>query len=364
MLQIKEIMMKPKLSEPLAIDCSSTDYNIQLTKALNWYNYEKDKKEGHAYLRNYIIKKYGREPLKTYDRIPLQKMIATYMWLAQLFNNGSKLNENHQTSLDKYVDELLQSERSTENISQPKVTPKVSIQDSINQKIPEVLGLVEGELDKMLFNGEDVDFYKFLKSNEIPQVYFSHIETFVKSKIDEYQEVQSSDDEQIKEGYSNFTKRRFSKVLDHLAKWVTAIQQYNDFKKANRKPRAKKEKSPSLQVAKLSFKKEDDELKLKSIAPTDIVGASQVWIYNTKYKKLTVYRSDSAKGIQVKGTTLQNYDPDLCEQKTLRKPAEVIKQVLSGGKIQLRKILSNLSTKNSPVNGRINDECILLRAIK
>ncbi len=95
-----------------------------------------------------------------------------------------------------------------------------------------------------------------------------------------------------------------------------------------------------------------------------MVGASQVWVYNSKYKKLAVYRTDSALGIQVKGTTLQNYDPELCEQKVVRRPEAFLPIVLQATKIQLRKIMENLTTKGSDVNGRINEECIILRAIK
>ena len=119
-----------------------------------------------------------------------------------------------------------------------------------------------------------------------------------------------------------------------------------------------------LQVSKLKFKREDIELKIKSVIPSEIVGSSQVWIYNTKYKKLAVYRTEAASGIEVKGSSLQNYDPDLSEQKTLRKPAETLKEVLSAGKIQLRRIIPELTTKETPVNGRINDECIIVRVIR
>lgn len=354
-----------KLVEPSAINCASENYNISLHKALNWYNYEKDKKAGHAFLRNYIIGKHGRSPLKVYDRIPLQNIVATYMWLAQLKNNGSVLSDTHQQNLDSYVDNLIavESSKIVEEII-PPTTPKASIQDLMLEKSKEIIGMLEGEFDKVVFNGEEIDLYKFLQANSIPQAYNQYIESWIKEKQSEFTFIQNSDDEQIKEGYSHITKRRMSKIISQLSEWIKSLENYSNFKKANKKPRAKKEKPPGQQVAKLSFKKEDQELNLKSITPTEIVGASQVWIYNTKTKKLAAYRSDSARGIQVKGTTLQNYDPDLSEQKTLRKPAETIKQVLSGGKIQLRKILTNLSTKNNPVNGRINEECILLRAIK
>ena len=94
------------------------------------------------------------------------------------------------------------------------------------------------------------------------------------------------------------------------------------------------------------------------------MGASQVWVYNCKYKKLAVYRSESAPGIQVKGSAMQNYMPEASEQKALRKPAETLKYLLTAGKIQLRKIITDLTTKVSPVTGRLNEDCVIVRVIK
>ena len=78
----------------------------------------------------------------------------------------------------------------------------------------------------------------------------------------------------------------------------------------------------------------------------------------------SVYRTDSALGIQVKGTTLQNYDPEASEQKTLRKPAEQLKELLSAGKIQLRKFMDNIKAVQSQVNGRLNADTLIVRTIK
>jgi len=114
----------------------------------------------------------------------------------------------------------------------------------------------------------------------------------------------------------------------------------------------------------INYKKEDTELGLKSVNPAEIVGASQVWVYNTKYKRLAAYRSDSALGIQVKGSTLQNYDPDMSEQKSIRRPEIIVNRVLTSSKVQLRKFLSDIETKEFELTGRINDECIIVRVIK
>jgi hypothetical protein len=125
-----------------------------------------------------------------------------------------------------------------------------------------------------------------------------------------------------------------------------------------------REKSPVQQVRTLRFKVTDDELGMKSVAPTDIIGAQQLWVYNSKTRKLALYKTDSARGIQCKGSTLQNYDPEMSKQKTLRRPAEQLKTLMEAGKIQLRKFMDDIGTKEQSVNGRINAEMLLLKIVK
>jgi len=50
--------------------------------------------------------------------------------------------------------------------------------------------------------------------------------------------------------------------------------------------------------------------------------------------------------------------------KTLRKPAEQLKQFADSGKVQLRTFLDKIKATEIKLNGRTNDQVILLKAIK
>ena len=84
----------------------------------------------------------------------------------------------------------------------------------------------------------------------------------------------------------------------------------------------------------------------------------------SKTKKLSVYKTESSAGIQVKGTTLQNYEPELSCTKTLRKPVETLAALSKAGKVQLRKFIDELSTKPQEVNGRVNTDMLIIRTVK
>ncbi len=78
---------------------------------------------------------------------------------------------------------------------------------------------------------------------------------------------------------------------------------------------------------------------------------------------LGVYNADNAKGLSVKGSTLQNFNEQTSIGKRLRKPAATIKELMEAGKVKIKKILPDLSTKESNLTGRMNSDTIILRIV-
>lgn len=351
-------------NEPRQIDYTTVGYVSQLSYAFNWYNQEKDKKDAISYLREYIKTTVGADGVKQFDKIPDNEISTTYGWVARMHFNGCQVGTKELHKLDSYVKEILVRVVAEKIIKVKDTASKPSVQDYMLEKVSEYLGELEGALDDYITAKKEFDLYKDLQARAIPKPYCTHIEQWVRRKAQEYITVYESTDPEIKEAYSNFTRPQLTRLIKLCSQCVEDVERYGEFKKANRKPRVKKQVAPGVQVAKLKYMREFAELGLKSVMASEIVGASQVWVYNTKYKRLAAYRTESTTGLQVKGTTLQNYDPDMCEQKALRKPAEVLKKVLTAGKVQLRRILPELTTKETSVNGRINEECIIIRVIK
>jgi hypothetical protein len=131
----------------------------------------------------------------------------------------------------------------------------------------------------------------------------------------------------------------------------------------SRKPRKRKQKTPEQLIAKLFYQEAYAPSDLKSEDPKKIIGAQQLWVYNTKTKKLGVYHSEDASGLSVKGSTITGYSESKSITRTLRKPDEVIPQVLNGGKVYLRNVFTDLTTKETLLNGRINTDTILLKIL-
>ena len=349
--------ISPYGNEPTGISHDQGNYTSRLSAAFNWYNQEKEKKDARNYLRQYTFS-LNKNLVKHIDDAPDQAIICTYGWLARLIVTGSSLSPKHLYKLTQYIDTLTAVKVPIKVVEVAVSRP--SVRENMEEKVKELLGELEGALDEV----EDFNMYQFLQSRNIPAAYAPYVMAFIQRKANEFIFVYESSSPDIKEGYSNFGKRKLTSVLKLLGQWKEDLEKYSQFKKANKKPRPKKIKSPIEQVSKLKYCKSLPDLNLTSINPVEIIGASQVWLYNSRYKKLAVYRSESSTGIQVKGNSLQNYDPDLCEQKSIRKPKETLLKVLESGKVQLRKLMSELNSKDSSVSGRINEDCLIVRVIK
>ena len=95
--------------------------------------------------------------------------------------------------------------------------------------------------------------------------------------------------------------------------------------------------------------------------PEMIVGAMQLWTFNTKTKELTKFVADDRSGLGVKGTTIQKFNNYSAMKKIGNKTEYFLDRIQSGGKIVLSKVLDEVNTKSSKPTGRINEHTILLR---
>lgn len=365
--RIEEMMQKMahgKEPEATEIDHTRPGYTVALMRAFNWYNYEKDLKTSRTYLRSWI-KKHQPAEVKNFDAVPDFYMRPVYGWLARLAEHGANLSPRDNTKLTETVAEMLKF--AVKATAQPDAedTPKrPSIQDALAAKQSEFLGELEGEIDNFILNDcrkTDFNLFKYLQGANSPKVFGTAVKTLLDRRIAEIAQVPH--DEQLAEAYSCFTATQRGRLENFLLELIEDGQRWADFKKANQKVRVKKAKPAGVQVAKLQYLKEFADLSLTSVSAPSIVGAQQLWVYNTKNKKLGCYLASGSTGFSVRGTSLQGYDPETSVQRTLRKPDIVTKQVLEAGKVQLRKVLTDLTTTETKLNGRINADTILLRVL-
>jgi hypothetical protein len=188
---------------------------------------------------------------------------------------------------------------------------------------------------------------------------FNHIEKLT----EEIELLLTKKDDQLTESYKFMKPKRQKVLLAFLIEIRDDIKRYMLNKKATRKTKAPTIMTADKQVSKIKYSKESVEYKIQSINPVSIIGASQLYTFNTKNRMLTEYLTSSPKGFEMKGTTLQNLNSS-SRSIRLRKPEDILPDIQSKSVSRINSIWKTLTTKQSVPNGRINNDTILVRVFK
>lgn len=325
--------------------------NIALIHALNWYQANKESKDAMNYINEYLKRN------KIEGKIDTTKTYATLGWVCRL----SLMGNNIGSAGEEYIKEKLK-EYLIKQVAVVDTQKMPNIQDRIDEKVSEIAGDIEGAVDDYIMTGfkTAVPPYSIMQ-DRAKGLHAQRIIDIFKKHRAEYDEAINSDDPQVKEGYSNFTKTQLKKLISYYDLIITDAMKISGEAKLTRKPRKRKAKSPDQIVSKMIYCEKDTELKLESISPKKILGAMQLWVYNVKTRKLGTYHASDASGLSVKGTTVINFSEMKSVCKTVRKPEVTIPEVINGGKLVLRNLLNNLTTTEKEMNGRINKDIVLLR---
>lgn len=360
-------------SEPSWADQdSSKNSNVDLIKALNWYNYSFSTKDAKEFVLDYA-KSVGRtkDELALIKSIPDNKFNRQLGWIARMMCVGHTPSEKTTKFFTKTYKETLRQATQVapvQELATASAAPEVSqvtIQQRIVDKSREEAGELEGLLDDFVLSKfkMSIDVENYIKNRKLSSVVLKKICDIFVPKSQHISDVIATKDAQIKEGYSNFSKVELKKMKEFMDSIIATSNKTAEVQKSVRKPRKKKEKPAAVLAAKVAFLAADEETGLKSIHPEKIIGANQVWVYNAKTRTLGVYFSDNAKGLSIKGTTIQNFKEDVSLCKKLRKPQETIKTLMEAGKVKLKQILPSLSTKESQLTGRINSDTMIVRVV-
>jgi hypothetical protein len=170
-------------------------------------------------------------------------------------------------------------------------------------------------------------------------------------------------DDDIKEAFGHLTAKTRKAYLAFYEKINTACDTYIITGKAQRKTRKPKAVSKERLVTKLKYKLNDSALGIASINPIELIDSQEVWVYNTKTRKLGVFHKDDlTTGMTVKGTTLLGFNEATSRQRTLRKPAEQLKDFKGNARTKYKKAFDALTTSDIKMKGRLNEHIIIIKA--
>jgi len=367
-------------SEPLFVN-QPTNRNSDLIRSFNWYSRFYGRKDAKDLIVQYLDLTGNDGIAKVIRKVDESNLNPSLCWLARLTLRGLQLTDEENKRLQDEINRLVKSvtdpeykESQLKVNKKPEVKVEVSrpnVQEIMKEKAREAAGEIEGMFDDYLLAGAKSTFSfkpvdELAKKNVLPQ----HIYIFTDAwnrKRNEIEEAMQGKDSQLVQAYGHYTKTQLKNILKFIDQCLSDFNSYVSIKKAAKaKPRTRKAVPVEKIVAKLKFMKvfkdAATKLDLISLHPIKLHGASEAWVYDTAKRKLHHYLADEySKTFTVKGNTLLGFDNNQSEVKTLRKPAEQLKEIM-GSKPAARKYFKDIKAVATSPNGRFNDAMVILKA--
>jgi hypothetical protein len=336
----------------------------------NWYNYMYDRKQVNQVIISYA-KKFGYKNAPRFARMFLPQTLAAIIrgleneikfpdhrdYPGEGSAGYQKYIHDELRSWNKRAGELKQEDLNTEMVVKKK---RLSVQENITNKGQELLGEIDYAIDT--WPHSQFDMYKYLTNQTASSAVANSIVNEWDLMIAEIKEARDGKCDQLKEAYNHLSKNEKDEFYNFLLKIKSDTERYVENNKPVRKPRKAKAINAKKVVSKLSFLEHDPENRIKSVEPSKIVGARELWVFNSKTNEMIRYVAEDRGGLTVKGTTVKQFDTKASSSKKLGIRTEhFIERVLDGGSIVLNKIMSEINSKASKVTGRINNNMILLK---
>lgn len=349
-------------------------YKSTLMAALGYYNTNAENAARANAARRYIKalskENNGKVSFRDVEFTDMYKVMSDLVPDYELINIGSlcMIMENNG-----YVSPIHQSDMQIKlyniynkyNVPQVEDTKPKAPVISIDQRMIESARALSEDIDYAIdtfFKTKTINFSTknhLLANNASTQV-AKKISDYYKNTLDELNEAIEGKDEQLVEGYSHLTKSELKKFRDFVQSIIDDCAQ---LQVVVRKPRIQKAKPPGIIVKKLKYMKEFEPLGLKSILPTDIIGCNELWVYNTKQRKLISYEGADGYALTVKGSKIINFSTTKSQSRTLRDPLKFFKE-LDIGKRNINNAVKFIKTKTTVPNGRMTEDIIILGAFK
>lgn len=364
------------------LELSTDQYAKHFRVSMEWYRLESSGKELKPKVINWMgANGYTKADIASFKKSKDSRCSPTMGAIAACLLKGmpekrEDWNDGRSSVewLKKAINEVL--EQGKHDIDEDAVAAEVaankpavyvpSIQERLRETsiamTAEIEDAIEGfQQDPDTFDPKAFKLLNLLRGKQVKAAHARIIKELYKSNYDELVEAATTKDEQLKEAYSHISKANLKKITLFYNEILTACDMLAQEAKINKKPRAKKPTDKAKVVAKMKYLKQDDKLKLVSVNPQDIIGTQELWIYNIKTRKLGKYVAAEYQELGVKGTSITGFDANKSVQKTLRKPEEQLKEFKSAGKVVLRKFLEDIKAVDIKLNGRLNEDTILLK---
>lgn len=338
----------------------------------DFFQYEVDRKDILTQQKQFVKSNFNKTDAKYILANPEWNFTFPYRGaIAFWYNTGQVTTEHSEESKAHLIEKLAELRSSGKAIHDAKKLEAkssnnvvtLSPQQRLQRKISNTIMQDLLSLEDSWIEGEtaSLDVYQAFGRHGLSGSATIPVRATIEGWLLDFEDAYHKRCEQAVEGYSHIKRPELNRRIKECKAMLTDLDRIKAAKKATRKS-GTKVLSMDKQVARLKYKKEDNDFKIVSINPAQIVGKSRLLVFNTKYKMLVEYFTEAVGGFEIKGTTIKNFSPESREWK-LRKPLDILPKALACNAKQFEKLASEFTTKPGKPNGRINENIILLKVL-
>src|SRR3990167_6939473 len=325
--------------------------------AFNYYNMAWDSKQRRAAFKKHLAHNHIELDLA---HISDDQINGTMVAIGRMRDLGCVFTNSSLAYYKMRFDELTEAVNILGRDVSGSTTTKTSvptIQDRVAAQLSVYIGAWEAEIDKRLNSvTHTFNATAWLQEHNVKPMYAKGLAEWFQVQATEIRSVIDKTDSQLVEAYS-FFRKDLKSYNDFVQGMVDAANAWADVMKRAKIPKTR-EKKVSTQIKHIKYQATDTALGLTSIDPTKIIGATSLWLYNTKSRMLAIYYAKDADGLSLTGTTIKNFTAE-SGMKKMRKPKEILPLILRGKRLA-EKTYETIRAKHSVFNGRINQHTILL----
>ena len=337
-------------------------------RAFGWYGYHYDKKIVKQLVLDWLLE-HDAGQHRAFGRVPESALPNTLGWLCRMNQRGLVLTTRELEFVSDTVRANIEATGSVKQVvaeSAATEPGRVTIQDRLRAKAEEIVAELEGLYDDVIRNDAKMTAdhrpIAVIRGMNLPTQMVSMVRDVWAARLEELQAVQQGRDADLVEGYGNFSKIQIRNLVKLSEQVLADCASFVQIKRVEKRPRKAKAVSPEHRARKFRHITEFGEFKLTGLPASKLIDASEAWLYDTKKRKLIHAVADSHIGtISIKNNMLLGLGEAESQQKTLRRPTDTLKALMTASKPNARRVFRDIKTTETAFNGRGTDTLMILR---
>lgn len=331
----------------------------EIGHAYNTMNYHYGFEDAHNFILNYA-KENDEDLYRVVSKTRSNQVSTTFGWICYFKMNNVSIPISSEEWFSRKRNEMIKEEI-IDNIidfvpNQSKSTK--SFEDTmIYDELERVIDGYHLHWNKF----KSFDFAKYFNEKDVKL--FIQKDYLAKAKDTLFELENPENDDQLEEAYRHYSAKKKSAMIDFYSNLIEVIETNLNIRRQNRKPRkVKKDKTKIIKkmVSMLRVQQNSSELGIKSVDIERVIDSEFAVFYDTKYKKLTVLVSEQGKKLAGHRTAIVNFDTKKSFSIVLRKPKEILTEVISSNRARILKIVDGLTTKKTEIDSFMTSEFRML----